>query len=102
MLSVRILETRNIGSSEVFPGSDAEQWDVSDDRIEIPRAALIENSEGGLVRVVFVAFDRLEAILRPATVWMDSKLTSNTGRFESNLCTLTKKNLEPSKTFANS
>lgn len=72
------METRSIGSSEVFPDSASEQWDVSEDRIEIPRAALIENSEGGLVRVVFVAFDRLETILRPATVWLDSKLTSNT------------------------
>lgn len=80
VLSVRILETRNIAGNEVFPDSDLEQWDVSDDRIEIPRAALIENSEGGLVRVVFVAFDRLESILRPATVWLDSKLTSNTGK----------------------
>lgn len=77
VLSVRILETRNIGATEVFPDTEQEQWDVSDDRIEIPRAALIENSEGGLVRVVFVAFDRLESILRPATIWLDSKLTSN-------------------------
>lgn len=31
------------------------------------------------MRIVFVAFDRLESILKPATIWMDSKLTSNTG-----------------------
>lgn len=79
VLSVRILETRNIAENEVFPDSDSEQWEVSDDQIEIPKGALIENNEGGLVRIVFVAFDRLESILKPATIWMDSKLTSNTG-----------------------
>lgn len=66
MLSVRVLETRNIIGNEIFPDVNYEQWHVSDDRIELPRGALIENSEGGLVRIVFVAFDRLEAILKPA------------------------------------
>lgn len=66
VLSVRVLETRNINGNEVFPDVNYEQWHVSDDRIELPRGALIENSENGLVRIVFVAFDRLEAILKPA------------------------------------
>uniref|UniRef100_A0A182K7D0 Uncharacterized protein n=1 Tax=Anopheles christyi TaxID=43041 RepID=A0A182K7D0_9DIPT len=66
LLSIRVLETRNFGkSTEMFPDSSTERWQVSSDQIELPKAALIENSEGGLVRIVFVAFDRLEQILRP-------------------------------------
>lgn len=67
VLSVRVLETRNIDGSEVFPDEKLEPgWLVSDDKIELQRAALIENSENGLVRIVFVAFDRLETILKPS------------------------------------
>lgn len=53
---------------QVFPDDklDELQWQLNEDRIEIPRPALLENSDNGLVRVVFVAFDRLERILRPA------------------------------------
>uniref|UniRef100_A0A182VQI8 Uncharacterized protein n=1 Tax=Anopheles minimus TaxID=112268 RepID=A0A182VQI8_9DIPT len=66
LLSIRVLETRNFAkSTELFPDSSTERWHVSNDQIELPKAALIENSEGGLVRIVFVAFDRLEQILRP-------------------------------------
>ncbi|XP_053680208.1 latrophilin Cirl [Anopheles nili] len=66
LLSIRVLETRNFAkSTELFPDSSTERWQVSSDQIELPKAALIENSEGGLVRIVFVAFDRLEQILRP-------------------------------------
>lgn len=70
-MSVRVLETRNIVGNEIFPDTNIEQWQVSADSIELPRGALIENSEGGLVRIVFVAFDRLELILKP----LDSSLT---------------------------
>ncbi|XP_068146030.1 latrophilin Cirl [Drosophila tropicalis] len=71
LLSVRVLETKTIQSSVVFPDSD--QWPLSSDRIELPRAALIENSEGGLVRIVFAAFDRLESILKPSYDHFDLK-----------------------------
>ncbi|XP_067626392.1 latrophilin Cirl isoform X2 [Eurosta solidaginis] len=71
LLSVRVLETKNIQANEVFP--DPEQWKISDDRIELPRAALLENSEGGLVRIVFAAFDRLESILKPSYDYFDTK-----------------------------
>ncbi|EDW31552.1 GL10904 [Drosophila persimilis] len=71
LLSVRVLETKTIQSSVVFPDSD--QWPISSDRIELPRAALIENSEGGLVRIVFAAFDRLESILKPSYDHFDLK-----------------------------
>lgn len=70
MLSVRVLETRSVGPTEQFPTAAAlDAWDgrlVSDgDWLELPRGALLDNSEGGLVRLVFVAFDRLEEILQP-------------------------------------
>lgn len=66
VLSVRVLETKNIISNEIFPDK-SEQWQMSEDSIELPRGALIENNESGLVRIVFVAFDRLESILKPIT-----------------------------------
>lgn len=65
MLSVRVLETRNIANNQIFPDRTIEQVANSEDSIELPRGALLENSEGGLVRIVFVSFDRLESILRP-------------------------------------
>lgn len=68
MLSVRILNVRDMNQLQVFPDEklDEQQWQLNEDRIEIPRPALLENSDNGLVRIVFVAFDRLERILRPA------------------------------------
>ncbi|KAH8370773.1 hypothetical protein KR093_004911, partial [Drosophila rubida] len=71
LLSVRVLETKTIQGNVVFPDSD--QWPLSSDRIELPRTALIENSEGGLVRIVFAAFDRLESILKPSYDHFDLK-----------------------------
>nr|B4KMZ1.1 RecName: Full=Latrophilin Cirl [Drosophila mojavensis] len=71
LLSVRVLETKTIHGSVVFPDSD--QWPLSSDRIELPRTALLENSEGGLVRIVFAAFDRLESILKPSYDHFDLK-----------------------------
>lgn len=81
VLSVRVLETRNIVGNEIFPDSNIEQWQISDDSIELPKGALIENSEGGLVRIVFVAFDRLESILRPVNIWNDARYNLNSGKF---------------------
>lgn len=80
VLSVRVLETRNILGNEIFPDATVEQWHVSDDSIELPRGALVENSEGGLVRIVFVAFDRLETILKPAENWNDYRYYINSGK----------------------
>lgn len=73
-----MLETRNIAGNEIFPDANVEQWQVSEDSIELPRGALIENSEAGLVRIVFVAFDRLESILKPMdTTLSEPRQTSN-------------------------
>lgn len=74
-----MLETRNIVGNEIFPDINVEQWQVSDDTIELPRLALIENSEGGLVRIVFAAFDRLESILKPIDNWTEIKHSTNAG-----------------------
>lgn len=84
VLSVRVLENRSIGLTEQFPTAAAlKTWDgrmVSDgDWLELPRGALLDNSDKGLVRLVFVAFDRLEEILQPkGDPVSELKLVSNT------------------------
>lgn len=42
-----------------------QQWTVSEDHVELTKGSLLENSENGVVRLVFMAFDRLEEILQP-------------------------------------
>ncbi|XP_059469822.1 latrophilin Cirl-like isoform X3 [Neocloeon triangulifer] len=65
LVSVRVLETRNVGA-EQFPSPETQdEWLDSIGWLELPRGALLENSESGLVRLVFMAFDRLEDILQP-------------------------------------
>ncbi|KAI5636450.1 hypothetical protein NE865_10799 [Phthorimaea operculella] len=64
-LSVRVLEVKNV-EDETFPSQIAqEQWKASEDTITIPKAALLDNRQNDLVRIVFFAFDRLEQILPP-------------------------------------
>ncbi|XP_026733682.1 latrophilin Cirl isoform X2 [Trichoplusia ni] len=64
-LSVRVLEVKNV-EDETFPSTIAqEQWKGSEDTITIPKAALLDNRQNDLVRIVFFAFDRLEEILPP-------------------------------------
>ncbi|CAH2099125.1 unnamed protein product [Euphydryas editha] len=64
-LSVRVLDIKNV-EDETFPSVIAqEQWKASEDTITIPKAALLENHQVDLVRIVFFAFDRLEEILPP-------------------------------------
>ncbi|KAF7278827.1 latrophilin Cirl-like isoform X4 [Rhynchophorus ferrugineus] len=68
LLSVRVLETKSL-TDEVFPSDDKvdankSEWKGTNDSIELPKGALLENSDGKLVRLVFVAFDRLEEILQ--------------------------------------
>lgn len=61
------MDTRNIGSDlEVFPNNIVEgRWTASTAHVELTRGALLENSEAGIVRLVFMAFNRLEEILQP-------------------------------------
>lgn len=77
-----MLETRNILSNQIFPDRSIEQEISSEDSIELPRLALLENSEGGLVRIVFVAFDRLESILRPLDSASEPKSYDGVGNEE--------------------
>ncbi|CAH1982600.1 unnamed protein product [Acanthoscelides obtectus] len=64
LLSVRVLDTKSL-TTEKFPSEDfRSEWKASNDSIELPKGALLENSDGNLVRLVFVAFDRLEEILQ--------------------------------------
>lgn len=71
VLSVRVLEIRNVGT-ELFPvPGTIDHWggagieSIGGNWIRLEKGALLENSEGGLVRLVFIAFDRLEEILQP-------------------------------------
>nr|CAH7756707.1 unnamed protein product [Callosobruchus chinensis] len=71
ILSVRVLDTKSL-TTEKFPADDIRsEWKASNDSIELPKGALIENSDGNLVRLVFVAFDRLEEILQ----WQPDSVT---------------------------
>ncbi|XP_020707025.2 latrophilin Cirl isoform X2 [Athalia rosae] len=67
LVSIRVLEARSIEADlEVFPNQQTlREWTVSDDRVQLTKGALLENSENGVIRLVFMAFDRLEEILQP-------------------------------------
>jgi len=69
VLSVRVLQKSSLDEVERFPReSDLEAWNgrslSESDQLELPKGSLISSSDG-LVRLVFVAFDRLEEILQP-------------------------------------
>ncbi|XP_065166417.1 latrophilin Cirl isoform X6 [Atheta coriaria] len=74
MLSVRVLDTKSV-TTERFPSGD-NKWSSSNDTIELPQGALLENSDGRLVRLVFFAFDRLEEILQ----WHPESTEAGAGR----------------------
>ncbi|XP_066588613.1 latrophilin Cirl-like isoform X1 [Prorops nasuta] len=69
LVEVRVLESRNLENDvEVFPAELAlQRWTASNDKVELTRGALLESSDAGIVRLVFMAFDRLEEILQPQT-----------------------------------
>ncbi|XP_017774015.1 PREDICTED: latrophilin Cirl isoform X3 [Nicrophorus vespilloides] len=73
MLSVRVLDTKTV-TTERFPS--ANKWSASNDTIELPQVPLLDNSDGSLVRLVFVAFDRLEEILQ----WHPDSSEANSGK----------------------
>ncbi|XP_058809833.1 latrophilin Cirl-like isoform X3 [Phymastichus coffea] len=71
LMEVRVLEIRNLNTEfEVFPQKPAKQerWARLRDRIELTQTALLANSDNKdrLVRLVFMAFERLEEILQPS------------------------------------
>ncbi|KAL5289846.1 hypothetical protein ACFFRR_009701 [Megaselia abdita] len=64
-VEIRVLETKSILTHEIFPDKDR-FWNetVTQNEISLPKQSLIENSDGGLVRIVFSTFNRLEEILK--------------------------------------
>ncbi|KAK6619841.1 hypothetical protein RUM44_006240 [Polyplax serrata] len=67
VLSVRVMDVVNVQETERFPGVRAlEQRPNYTDWLEVPRAAMLDNSEGGFVRLIFVAFERLDDLLQPS------------------------------------
>lgn len=68
-MEVRVLEARKIQKElEIFPGdtSGHERWSGFGDRVELTKGALLGyDNPDGFVRLVFMAFDRLEEILQP-------------------------------------
>jgi hypothetical protein len=59
------MDTRSINELS-FPYSEELQvWKSKEDWIILPAEALLENSDGGLVRVVLFAYEHMEDILSP-------------------------------------
>lgn len=78
MLSVRVLDVANIQEIEKFPGFQAiEQRPNCTDWLEVPKSAMLDNSEGGFVRLIFVAFERLDDLLRPSEQFMEGEEISS-------------------------
>lgn len=79
---MRVIRTQNL-EAEGFPavGERKSEEDNNDngDLLVVPRGAMADNSEGGLVRIVFVAFQRLEDILVPGDE-NDARNTNSTTR----------------------
>lgn len=80
VISVRVLDTNSL-ATEKFPSDDVQSvWLVSNDSIELPKGSLLENSDGNLVRLVFVAFDRLEEILQWQQDSVDPSVVQNVSK----------------------
>lgn len=84
-MEVRVLQVQNLNSEfQVFPQKPAKQkhWAQLRDRIELTQAALLANSdnEDRLVRLVFMAFERLEEILQPEINSNDEQTSLNEER----------------------
>lgn len=64
-VEIRVLETKSILTHEIFPDKDR-FWNetITQNEISLPKQSLIENADGGLVRIVFSTFNRLEEILK--------------------------------------
>lgn len=68
LMSVRVMDTRSINEL-TFPSTEELQvWKSKEDWITLPSEALLENSDGGLVRVVLFAYEHMEDILSPTSI----------------------------------
>lgn len=65
LLSVQVLEVKNV-DDERFPSSKVtENCSLNvNNWLRLRKSALLENSDGGLVRLVYIAFDTLEHVLK--------------------------------------
>lgn len=68
MLSIRVISTQNV-DTEVFPHSDTfhDGFFMNNTWLQLHKTALLENSEAGFIRLVYIAFDSLDRILQPQT-----------------------------------
>ncbi|XP_050426241.1 latrophilin Cirl [Adelges cooleyi] len=66
LLSVRVISTQNV-DTEVFPipYSSNNEFFMNNTWLQLQKSALLENSEAGFIRLVYIAFDSLENILQP-------------------------------------
>lgn len=75
------METGSLQETEQFPGTQAlEKRPDYSDWLQVPRSAMLDNSEGGFVRLVFVAFERLQDILRPNELLAEAELDAEERR----------------------
>ncbi|XP_050526873.1 latrophilin Cirl [Daktulosphaira vitifoliae] len=65
-LSVRVISTQNV-DTEVFPPLYTSNNGIfmNNTWLQLQKSALLENSEAGFIRLVYIAFDSLENILQP-------------------------------------
>lgn len=66
MLSIRVIATNNV-DTEVFPHPHESGIFMNNTWLQLHKSALLENSESGYIRLVYIAFDSLENILQPQT-----------------------------------
>ena len=64
-MSVRVMETHNVNELSFPSPEELQVWKSVEDVITLPAEALLENSDGGLVRVVLFAYEHMEDILSP-------------------------------------
>lgn len=66
MLSVKVISTQNV-DTEVFPNLYPANtgFFMNNTWLQLHKTALLENSEAGFIRLVYIAFESLENILQP-------------------------------------
>ena len=66
MLSIRVLQARNAHSQRFPTVETLETWgDGQEDTLHLSARSLIDHSENGAVRLVFVAYNEFDALLVP-------------------------------------
>lgn len=79
-LNIRVIETDNIGDEMFISGSGEVDgsWSDHDNWIRLQKRPLLENrSEGNLLRIVYLVFDKLEDILKPSSDVTSNKIVNS-------------------------